>query len=86
MYTREGITGSNPVLSANKKDMKKKISLILFFVLWFLLGLLYVSKTRAEEKEEKEEFVTPEDALDFNDSISIDQVRRLDSLHAAGKL
>ena len=27
-----------------------------------------------------------EDTLDFNDRISIDQIRRMDSLHAAGKL
>jgi hypothetical protein len=27
-----------------------------------------------------------EDTLDVNDRISIDQIRRMDSLHAAGKL
>ena len=87
MYTREGITGSNPVLSADKKTMKKK-TLITIFVFCLVLGVLYVraqdgeiQNSRTEELEIKEDTV-----LDLNDSISIRQVRQMDSLHAAGKL
>ena len=87
MYTREGITGSNPVLSADKKTMKRT-NLIILVVLMFVLGLYYVAITTSEETDEpKTEEVQPEqDSLDLNDSISIRQVRQLDSLHAAGKL
>lgn len=87
MYTREGITGSNPVLSADKKTMKRT-NLIILVVLMFVLGLVYVATTTSEETDEpkKEEFGVEQDSLDFNDSISIRQVRQLDSLHAAGKL
>ena len=87
MYTRKGITGSNPVLSADKKTMKRT-NLIILVVLMFVLGLYYVAITTSEETDEpKTEEVQPEqDSLDLNDSISIRQVRQLDSLHAAGKL
>ena len=87
MYTREGITGSNPVLSADKKTMKRT-NLIILVVLMFVLGLVYVATTTSEETDEpkKEEFGVEQDSLDFNDSISIRQVRQMDSLHAAGKL
>ena len=87
MYAREGITGSNPVLSADKKTMKRT-NLIILVVLMFVLGLYYVAITTSEETDEpKTEEVQPEqDSLDLNDSISIRQVRQLDSLHAAGKL
>ena len=87
MYTREGITGSNPVLSADKKTMKRT-NLIILVVLMFVLGLYSVAITTSEETDEpKTEEVQPEqDSLDLNDSISIRQVRQLDSLHAAGKL
>ena len=87
MYTREGITGSNPVLSADKKTMKRT-NLIILVVLMFVLGLVYVAITTSEETDEpkKEEFGVEQDSLDFNDSISIRQVRQMDSLHAAGKL
>ena len=87
MYTREGITGSNPVLSANKKAMKRT-NLIILVVLMFVLGLIYVAITTTEETDEQrtEEFKIEKDTLDFNDSISIEQIKRLDSLHAAGKL
>ena len=87
MYTREGITGSNPVLSANKKAMKRT-NLIILVVLMFVLGLVYVATTTSEETDEPktEEFEIEQDSLDFNDSISIRQVRQMDSLHAAGKL
>jgi len=87
MYTREGITGSNPVLSADKKTMKRT-NLIILVVLMFVLGLVYVATTTSEETDEQktEEFEVEQDSLDFNDSISIRQVRQMDSLHAAGKL
>ena len=87
MYTREGITGSNPVLSADKKTMKRT-NLIILVVLLIVLGLYYVAITTSEETDEpKTEEAQPEqDTLDLNDSISIRQVRQLDSLHAAGKL
>ena len=87
MYTREGITGSNPVLSADKKTMKRT-NLIILVVLMFVLGLVYVAITTSEETDEQktEEFEVEQDSLDFNDSISIRQVRQMDSLHAAGKL
>jgi preprotein translocase subunit SecG len=87
MYTREGITGSNPVLSANKKAMKRT-NLIILVVLMFVLGLVYVATTTSEETEEQktEEIQIEQDSLDLNDSISIMQVRQMDSLHALGKL
>lgn len=87
MYTREGITGSNPVLSADKKTMKRT-NLIILVVLLIVLGLFSSAITTSEETDEpKTEEVQPEqDSLDLNDSISIRQVRQLDSLHAAGKL
>ena len=90
MYTREGITGSNPVLSATKKKRMKKITLIMIFVFWFVIGIVYVSISSSEEKvtdPDFNEFQIEEDTvLDLNDSISIRQVRQMDSLHAAGKL
>lgn len=87
MYTREGITGSNPVLSANKKTMKRT-NLIILVVLMFVLGLVYVATTTSEETDEQktEEIQIEQDSLDLNDSISIMQVRQMDSLHALGKL
>ena len=87
MYTREGITGSNPVLSANKKSMKRT-NLIILVVLMFVLGLVYVATTTSEETDEQktEEIQIEQDSLDLNDSISIMQVRQMDSLHAEGKL
>ena len=87
MYTRKGITGSNPVLSADKKTMKRT-NLIILVVLMFVLGLVHVATTTSEETDEPktEEFEIEQDSLDLNDSISIRQVRQLDSLHAAGKL
>ena len=87
MYTREGITGSNPVLSADKKTMKRT-NLIILVVLLIVLGLFFSAIPTSEETgEPKTEEVQPEqDSLDLNDSISIRQVRQLDSLHAAGKL
>ena len=87
MYTREGITGSNPVLSADKKTMKRT-NLIILVVLLIVLGLFFSAITTSEETDEpKTEEIQPEqDSLNLNDSISIQQVRQLDSLHAAGKL
>lgn len=87
MYTREGITGSNPVLSANRKTMKRT-NLIILVVLMFVLGLVYVAITPSEETDEQktEEIQIEQDSLDLNDSISIMQVRQMDSLHALGKL
>ena len=87
MYTREGITGSNPVLSADKKTMKRT-NLITLVVLLIVLGLFFSAITTSEETDEpKTEEIQPEqDSLNLNDSISIQQVRQLDSLHAAGKL
>ena len=87
MYTRKGITGSNPVLSADKKTMKRT-NLIILVVLLIVLGLFFPAITTSEETDEpKTEEIQPEqDTLDLNDSISIRQVRQLDSLHAAGKL
>ena len=87
MYTREGITGSNPVLSANKKAMKRT-NLIILVILMFVLGLVYVATTTTEETDEQktEEFEIEQDSLDLNDSISIMQVKQMDSLHAEGKL
>ena len=87
MYTRKGITGSNPVLSADKKTMKRT-NLIILVVLLIVLGLFFSAITTSEETDEpKTEEIQPEqDTLDLNDSISIRQVRQLDSLHAAGKL
>lgn len=87
MYTREGITGSNPVLSADKKTMKRT-NLIILVVLMFVLGLVYVATTTSEETDEQktEEIQIEQDSLDLNDSISIMQVRQMDSLHALGKL
>ena len=76
-------------LSSKKKRMKK-ITLIMIFVLWFVIGVVYVSASSAEEKvsdPDFNEFQIEEDTiLDLNDSISIGQVRQMDSLHAAGKL
>ena len=78
--------GSIPTRSTNKERMKKS-AVILIFILWFLIGILYVSLSGSEEKEEFKEdaFETQERVLNFNDSISIDQIKRMDSLHAAGK-
>jgi hypothetical protein len=68
----------------------KKITLIMIFVLWFVIGVVYVSASSKEEKvtdPDFNEFQIEEDTvLDLNDSISIRQVRQMDSLHAAGKL
>jgi len=68
----------------------KKITLIMIFVLWFVIGIVYVSISSSEEKvtdPDFNEFQIEEDTvLDLNDSISIRQVRQMDSLHAAGKL
>jgi hypothetical protein len=68
----------------------KKITLIMIFVLWFVIGVVYVSISSSEEKvtdPDFNEFQIEEDTvLDLNDSISIRQVRQMDSLHAAGKL
>jgi hypothetical protein len=93
MYTREGITGSNPVLSATKRRRMKKKTFILIFVLWFILGILYVSLVDKGEKEEQkitgeqEKEIFEFDTLQtINDSITIRQIRQMDSLHAAGKL
>ena len=91
MYTREGITGSNPVLSATKRKRMKKTTLILVFVLCFVIGILYVSLANSEDKEEfndpdKTERVEFDTLREINDSISIRQIRQMDSLHAAGKL
>ncbi len=54
----------------------------------FVLGLVYVATRTSEETDEQktEEFETGQDSLDLNDSISIMQVRQMDSLHALGKL
>ena len=75
---------------SNKKKRMKKITLIMIFVLWFVIGVVYVSASSKEEKvtdPDFNEFQIEEDAvLDLNDSISIRQVRQMDSLHAAGKL
>lgn len=88
MYTREGITGSNPVLSANK-IMRKTRLFILVFSLWFILGVLYVSWSKGEEENVTDpkgtEFNLDPDPMDLNDSISIRQIKQMDSLHAAGK-
>ena len=66
----------------------KRTNLIILVVLMFVLGLAYVATTTSEETDEQktEEFGVEQDSLDFNDSISIRQVRQMDSLHAAGKL
>jgi hypothetical protein len=68
----------------------KKITLIMIFVLWFVIGVVYVSVSSSEEKvtdPDFNEFQIEEDTvLDLNDSISIRQIRQMDSLHAAGKL
>jgi uncharacterized alpha/beta hydrolase family protein len=66
----------------------KRTNLIILVVLMFVLGLVYVATTTSEETDEQktEEFEVEQDSLDFNDSISIRQVRQMDSLHAAGKL
>jgi preprotein translocase subunit SecG len=68
----------------------KKITLIMIFVFWFVIGIVYVSISSSEEKvtdPDFNEFQIEEDTvLDLNDSISIRQVRQMDSLHAAGKL
>jgi hypothetical protein len=69
----------------------KKPTLILFFVLWFIIGILYVSLVNSDNKEEfddpdKIEKVEFDSAEALNDSITIRQVRQMDSLHAAGKL
>ena len=66
----------------------KRTNLIILVVLLIVLGLYYVAITTSEETDEpKTEEIQPEqDTLDLNDSISIRQVRQLDSLHAAGKL
>jgi len=54
----------------------------------FVLGLVYVAITTPEETDEQktEEILIEQDSLDLNDSISIMQVRQMDSLHALGKL
>jgi len=62
----------------------------MLFCLWFILGVLYVSWS----KTKTEGFNPPIDRSfnldpapdDFNDSISINQIKRMDSLHKAGKL
>ena len=66
----------------------KRTNLIILVVLMFVLGLAYVATTTSEETDEQktEEFEVEQDSLDLNDSISIRQVRQMDSLHAAGKL
>ena len=75
---------------SNKKKRMKKITLIMIFVLWFVIGVVYVSASSKEEKvtdPDFNEFQIKEDTvLDLNDSISIGQIRQMDSLHAAGKL
>jgi hypothetical protein len=71
----------------------KKITLIVVFVLCFILGILYVSLVDKGEKEEQkitgeqEKEIFEFDTLQtINDSITIRQIRQMDSLHAAGKL
>jgi uncharacterized alpha/beta hydrolase family protein len=66
----------------------KRTNLIILVVLLIVLGLFFSTITTSEETDEpKTEEAQPEqDSLNLNDSISIQQVRQLDSLHAAGKL
>ena len=66
----------------------KRTNLIILVVLMFVLGLAYVATTNSEETDEQktEEFEIEQDSLDLNDSISIMQVKQMDSLHAEGKL
>jgi CHASE3 domain sensor protein len=66
----------------------KRTNLIILVVLMFVLGLVYVATTTTEETDEQktEEFEIEQDSLDLNDSISIMQVKQMDSLHAEGKL
>lgn len=66
----------------------KRTNLIILVVLMFVLGLVYVAITTPEETDEQktEEILIEQDSLDLNDSISIMQVRQMDSLHALGKL
>ncbi len=66
----------------------KRTNLIILVVLMFVLGLVYVATTTSEETDEQktEEIQIEQDSLDLNDSISIMQVRQMDSLHALGKL
>jgi hypothetical protein len=66
----------------------KRTNLIILVVLLIVLGLFFSAITTSEETDEpKTEEIQPEqDTLDLNDSISIRQVRQLDSLHSAGKL
>jgi uncharacterized alpha/beta hydrolase family protein len=66
----------------------KRTNLIILVVLLIVLGLFFSAVTTSEETDEpKTEEAQPErDSLNLNDSISIQQVRQLDSLHAAGKL
>jgi hypothetical protein len=92
MYAREGITGSNPVLSANRKMEinLKKIILILWIQVFVLLGIFFLSSRgydslNTEEVPEEEIILRPAE-MSQSDSISVRQYRRMDSLHAAGKL
>ena len=66
----------------------KRTNLIILVILMFVLGLIYVATTTTEETDEQrtEEILIEQDSLDLNDSISIMQVRQMDSLHALGKL
>ena len=69
----------------------KKTTFILIFVLWFILGILYVSLSNSEGKDEfndpdKMEKMGFDTLKVLNDSITIRQIRQMDSLHAAGKL
>ena len=70
--------------------MRRNVT-ILGFILLFLIGLLYAALNNSEEgnefKEEKEEVILQVDTLQrINDSISIRQIRQMDSLYKAGKL
>jgi len=62
----------------------------MIFVLWFVIGVVYVSASSKEEKVSDPDFnefqIEEDTVLDLNDSISIGQIRQMDSLHAAGKL
>ena len=62
----------------------------MIFCLWFVLGVLYISWAKSGEGQEtkipvSEDFNLDPDPLDIEDSIGLDQVRRMDSLHKAGK-
>ncbi len=68
------------------KGLVAIIALILVWICFLIFSIFWDERVNQKEKESEEIEATYQEPMDFNDTISMDQVRRMDSLHAAGKL